>query len=63
MCATGPDIGGGSRSREVHGGPREKASFMESRLEPEMGFRQVEKGREDRRNTSITTCCSISTGC
>lgn len=51
VCATDPEISGDSRSREVHGGTREKASFMENRLGPGMGFRQVEKSKDDRRNT------------
>jgi len=51
VCATDPEISRDARSREVHGGTREKASFMENRLGPGMGFRQVEKSKDDRRNT------------
>ena len=51
MYTTDRDTVGNSRSREVHSGAMEKASFMEDRVRPELGFGEVKKSKKDTRNT------------
>lgn len=52
VSATDRDVGGNSRSREVHRGPRKKASFIEDRMGRELGFGEVKRARRQKTRIS-----------
>lgn len=62
VYATEKEIGKNSRSREVPRSTMETVSFMEERVRRELGCREGEKSKEDRRVTQMEARCSISMG-